>query len=75
MDDSLRFRIEEDDQVRFVDVPFTFDDVPVDVALSLMLLPSERRLAGLLAWRLSIPFEAAERLVDELKQGEGVEVY
>ena len=73
--DDLRFRVEEDGEVRDVVVPMTFDDLPVLVMSTLMAVPESERVAVVLAYRLSVPLEAAQRLVDDLLHGSGVEVY
>lgn len=75
MSEVLRFRIEyEDGSSAEVEVPMTFHDVPQEVAARLVFVPEAERVSHLLAWRLDVPLEAAQRLVDELLRGEGVVV-
>lgn len=75
MAELLRFRIDyEDGSHAEVEVPMTFDDVPSEVAARLLFVPEGQRVVELLAWRLDVPLEAAQRLVDELLRGEGVVV-
>ena len=73
--DELTFRVEEDGEIREVTVPMTFDDLPSLVMATLMAVPESERVAVVLAYRLNVPLEAAQRLVDELLHGAGVEVY
>lgn len=74
MTDVLTFIVEEDGQVRHVEVPLSTDDLPEEIVARIALISADRRTAALLAYRLSVPLEAAERLVDELLAGEGVVV-
>lgn len=75
MTQELTFRVEEDGQTRDVVVPMRFDDLPALVMATLMTVPESERVAVVLAYRCDVPLEAAQRLVDELLHGEGVQVY
>ena len=70
---SYTFRIEHVDGTT-VDrvVPLTFDDLPADLTGRLAFLNEEERVAALLAYRLDVPLEAAQTLVDELNSGNGI---
>ena len=76
---TLTFELEyEDGAITQVEVPMTFDDVPGEVMAEILEAVSPSDLVGvatrLLAYRLDVPLEAAERLVDGLNDGEGVRV-
>ena len=77
--DVFRFEIEWDDGTTEIrECPVTFDDVPVVVLAGILdgidASDHDALLSALLAWRLNVPLEASERLVDALNAGEGVRV-
>ena len=75
MDDLLVFELEWDDgSLTQVQVPLSTDDLPVELVARFMFLDETQRVAALLAYRLSIPLEAAQSLEDSLLDGEGVKV-
>ena len=75
MDDLLVFELEWDDgSLTQVQVPLGTEDLPVELVARFMFLDETQRVAALLAYRLSIPLEAAQSLVDSLLDGEGVKV-
>ena len=75
MDDLLIFELEWDDgSLTQVQVPLSTDDLPVELVARFMFLDETQRVAALLAYRLSIPLEAAQSLLDSLLTCEGVKV-
>jgi hypothetical protein len=76
---TLTFELEyEDGSNTQIVVPLSFDDVPGEVMAEILEAVSPSDLVGvatrLVAYRLSVPLEAAVRLVDGLNRGEGIRV-
>jgi len=75
MDDLLIFELEWDDgSLTQVEVPLSTDDLPLEIVAPMIFLSETQRVVVLLAYRLSIPLEAAQSLVDGLLVGEGIKV-
>ena len=70
---SYTFRIERDDgTIEERTVSTSFGDLPVDLIARMVPLTELEKAAALLAYRLDIPLEVAQRLVDELNAGTGI---